>query len=87
MKIEYRKEYCDDFLCEYFRIHELVNIQDLIDEVKKLEIESNKFKYIITLDDIGQASYTSMHSIMSNDLDGGDCLSTENIDSSWLDEG
>ena len=87
MKIEFRKEYCDDFLCEYFRIHELVNIQDLIDEVKKLEIESNKFKYIITLDDIGQASYTSMHSKMSNELDGGDWFSTENIDSSWLDEG
>ncbi|MDH5325474.1 MAG: hypothetical protein OEZ58_14155 [Gammaproteobacteria bacterium] len=85
MKLEYRKPYCEDFLCEYFRIHELSNIDELISEVKKRTEESPDYKYLVTLDDIGQASYTSMHSKMYNALDGGDWIAKEKIDGSWMD--
>lgn len=85
MKLEYRKECCDDFLCDYYRIHELINVQDLVNEISKLEKDDSRFKFIITLDDIGQACYTSMHSIMSNDLDGGEWLVKEDLDESWFD--
>lgn len=87
MKLEYRNEYCEDFLCGYYRIHDLSDINELLEQVKVLSQENQGYKFIITLDDIGQASYTSMHSKMSNELDGGEWLETENIDPSWMDEG
>lgn len=85
MKLEYIKEYCGDFLCGYYRIHDLVDINDLLDEVQVLSQGSRGCKFIMTLDDIGQASYTSMHSKMSNELDGGEWLTNEDIDPSWMD--
>lgn len=85
MKLEYRKEFCEDFLCGYYRIHDLTDINELLDEVEVLSQENQCYRFIMTLDDIGQASYTSMHSKMSNELDGGEWLSTENIDPSWMD--
>lgn len=85
MKLEYRKEYCEDFLCEYYRIHELADVNELLDEIEILSQENKGYRFIITLDDIGQASYTSMHSKMSNELDDGKWLSKENIDPSWMD--
>ncbi|WP_166115155.1 hypothetical protein [Pseudoalteromonas sp. Z9A5] len=85
MKFEYKKEYCDDFLCGYYRIHDLDDINKLLDEVQVLSQENQGYRFIMTLDDMGQASYTSMHSKMSNDLDDGTWLSTENIDPSWMD--
>ena len=87
MKIEYRKPYCGDFLSEYYRVHDLKNIEELYSEINKRKLESPGFQFLITLDDIGQASYTSMHSKMSNGLDGGGWLKKENIDSSWYEEG
>lgn len=85
MNLEYRNEYCEDFLCEYYRIHDLTDINDLLDEIKSLSQESSDYRFIMTLDDIGQASYTSMHSKMSNGLYGGKWLDNENIDPSWMD--
>ncbi|UDL06506.1 hypothetical protein [Marinobacter sp. CA1] len=85
MKLEYRKNYCGEFLCGYYRIHDLVDINDILYEAQVLSQGSHGYKFIMTLDDIGQASYTSMHSKMSNELDGGEWLTSENIDPSWMD--
>ena len=85
MKLEYRNEYCEDFLCEYYRIHDLTDINELLDEIQVLSQKNQGYRFIMTLDDIGQASYTSMHSKMSNGLDGGQWLAKENIDPSWMD--
>lgn len=86
MKIEYRKPYCDDFLAEYYRIHDLSDFDELFSEVKNLESTNPEFRYLITLDDFGQASYTSMHSKMFNSLDNGEWLSEESIDESWFED-
>jgi len=85
MKFEPSNECNRGFLCEYFRIHELLDINELVASVKKLAIEHEQFKFIITLDDIAQATYTSMHSIACNSLDDGDWIAKENIDDSLMD--
>jgi hypothetical protein len=85
MKLEYRADYCEDFLCGYYRVHDLADIRELISEVQALREENPSVQFIMTLDDIGQACYTSMHAIMSYDLDEGSWLSSESIDPSWLD--
>lgn len=87
MKIEYRRPYCDDFLSEYYRIHDLKNIEMLLSYVKLKERQNPASKFMMTLDDFGQASYTSMHTKMSNDLDDGEWLSAEDIDQSWFEDG
>lgn len=85
MKLEYRNDYCEDFLCGYYRVHDLADIRELINEVQALREEDSGFQFIMTLDDIGQACYTSMHATMSYDLDEGPWLSNQSVDPSWMD--
>ncbi|TXI96574.1 MAG: hypothetical protein E6Q34_00920 [Burkholderiaceae bacterium] len=84
---DYPSEFCHDFLCRSYRIHELNSIWDLVAEIERREKENGRCKFIITLDDFGQAAYTSMHSRLSSDLDDGEWLSNEKIDETWLDGG
>lgn len=68
-----------EFLCEYFTVHNLSNIQDLIDTLENLIVKSQGFRFLITLDDINQSTYTSMHSVINYDLDGEDWIDNENL--------
>lgn len=43
-------------------------------------------RHLLTLDDLGQALYTSMHASMHHDLDGGPWLLEAGIDPSWLED-
>jgi len=85
MDFEPGKKYSAGFLCEYLRIHDLSDINELLASVKKLTVEHKQSKFIITLDNIAQATYTSMHSIARNSLDEGDWIAKENIDDSLMD--
>lgn len=58
-----------EILCDSYFIENIESFQELM-EVYNLYKQNNPEKTIIvTLDDLGQAEYTSVHSTMSNDLD------------------
>ncbi len=62
----------EDFLCDRYRLNEKQSTTDLLALLNKLELDNPGYKFLLTLDDFGQASYTSMHSKMSFDLDNTD---------------
>lgn len=59
----------EDFLCDRYRLSEKQSTEGLLELIIQLEQENPGHKFILTLDDFGQAIYTSMHSKISFDLD------------------
>lgn len=67
-------------LFDSFIIENLNSFDELIEVYQTYKQNNSDKSIILTLDDLGQAEYTSMHSVMSNDLD-----ETEGYDLSSLD--
>ncbi|ELA9072557.1 hypothetical protein QVK62_004139 [Vibrio parahaemolyticus] len=57
-------EICDEYLGTA-----ITSLSEIFDTLTKLKSEFLDHRVIVTLDDLGQAQYTSMHGIMSHDLD------------------
>lgn len=87
MKLEYKKVFSDEsFLCEYYRVHDLTDIDEFLKEIAVLIETHQDHQFIMTLDDVGQASYTSGHTISSNELECEECVLPQDIDPSCIDD-
>ena len=76
-----------EILCDSYLIENLESFEELI-EVYNLHKEMNPEKTIIvTLDNLGQAEYTSVHSTMSNDLDVIEGYDLSGIDKECFENG
>ena len=76
-----------EILCDSYLIENLESFEELI-EVYNLHKEKNPEKTIIvTLDNLGQAEYTSVHSTMSNDLDVIEGYDLSGIDKECFENG
>ena len=71
----------EDFLCSRYRLDEVPSTAQLLEQLSLLSDQYPEFRFLITLDQIGQACYTSMHSTLNFDLD-----ETEGYDLSELSE-
>lgn len=71
MKI--KKLYADqtgyEILCDEYQGTDIHSLNDIFEALSALKKESGNFSVLATLDDLGQAEYTSMHATMSLDLD------------------
>lgn len=84
MRLELDPDADRRLLSPCFRVLEPANTAALIDAYDQAPADH---RHLLTLDDLGQALYTSMHASMSHDLDGGPWLLEAGIDPSWLEEG
>lgn len=70
-----------EILFDSYLIESLVSFDELIEVYKTYKQRNPGKTIILTLDDLGQAEYTSVHSILTHDLDD-----TEGYDLSGLDK-
>ncbi len=75
------------FLCECYRASNIENAEDLLSTYVKLNKENPSFSFVYILDDIHQAQYTSMHSIIYNELDDTKGYDLSALDSSCFEDG
>jgi hypothetical protein len=69
-----------EIICDEYRGTEIESVIDIFETLTALKNEFADHSVLATLDDLGQAQYTSMHATMSHDLD-----ETEGYDLSSVD--
>ena len=67
-----------------YRLHGPISQAELL---KAYDEAPAGHQHLFTLEDIGQALYTSMHARHYHDLDSGDWLESAGIEPSWLENG
>ncbi|PMN72137.1 hypothetical protein [Enterovibrio norvegicus] len=77
----------EDFLCDRYRLSEKQSTEGLLALLVQLEHENPGYIFYLTLDDFGQATYTSMHSKMSFDLDCTDGYDLSSLPSECFEDG
>ena len=67
------------FLCDRYEVVGCESFIQLSDGIKKLEQQDVGHNFLVTLDDLGQACYTSMHTKLRHDLDSIDEIELEGL--------
>lgn len=80
MELEFESGPSEDFLCDRYRVLSLADTADFVATYRALKAAKPDCSFLLTLDDLGQACYTSMHAKQRYDLDH-----TEGHDLSTLD--
>jgi len=77
----------NEILFESFIIENLNSFDELLKVYHNYKRNNSENTIIFTLDDLGQAEYTSSHSIMSNDLDRTEGYDLSRIDKACFEDG
>lgn len=77
---------CMEILFDSFVIKNLKSFNELLELYQTYKQHNSGKTLILTLDDLGQAEYTSSHSIMSNDLDATEGYDLSNLYSTCFEE-
>jgi hypothetical protein len=76
-----------EVLFDSYIIENLTSFNELIETYKSYKQNNTGKTIILTLDDLGQAEYTSTHSILSNDLDETEGYDLSRLDKSCFEDG
>jgi len=76
-----------EIICDSFLVTDISSFQELEDLYREYNKQYNGNTVLLTLDDLGQAQYTSMHATMSQDLDDTEGYDLSNIDPRTFEEG
>jgi hypothetical protein len=83
MKIKVSQpEICDEYLGT-----EIKSLNEIFETLTELKSKFLDHTVLVTLDDLGQAQYTSMHGIMSHDLDETEGYDLSNVDPVAFEDG
>lgn len=77
----------NEILFDSFIIENLNSFNELLEVYHNYKRNNSEKTIILTLDDLGQAEYTSSHSIMSNDLDETEGYDLSGIDKACFEDG
>ena len=77
----------DVFLCDSFLATDIASFQELQDLITEYEEKYTGHTALITLDNLGQAEYTSGHATMAHDLDDTDGYDLSDIDPRAFEDG
>jgi hypothetical protein len=77
----------EEILFDSFVIENLKSFEELIEIYQTYKQNNSDKTIILTLDDLGQAEYTSGHSINSNDLDETEGYDLSELDKSCFEDG
>jgi hypothetical protein len=77
----------NEILFESFIIENLNSYDELIEIYQTYKQNNSDKTIILTLDDLGQAEYTSTHSTMSNDLDETGKYDLSTLDNACFEDG
>ncbi len=80
-------ENINERLCETLLITEFDSFEDVLNIYKKFKDNNVEKSVVITLDDLGQAEYTSGHSIHYNDLDDVEGYDLSTLEKSCFEDG
>lgn len=69
MELELVDTVSEDFLCDRYRVRSVTSSRELIETYRALKSRQPTVSFLFTLDDLGQACYTSMHAKTFYDLD------------------
>lgn len=72
MELEFVTGPSDDFLCDRYAVLSLADTPDFVASYRALKAAKPNSSFLLTLDDFGQACYTSMHAKERFALDRGD---------------
>ena len=84
MRLELNPQSDDRLIAQCYRVHGPFSTADLL---KAYDEAPTGHQHLLTLEDLGQALYTSMHASHYHDLDSGDWLLAAGIDPGWLEDG
>ncbi|MFZ6679973.1 hypothetical protein [Undibacterium sp. Tian12W] len=76
-----------EYLCEVYVADKFANQEELIQDWKELSSKFPDSHLLLTLDDLGQAQYTSMHSSGSHDLDETEGYDLSTLDAACFEDG
>ncbi len=68
MNIEFLTDDSELFLCDRYKLTEIESTEELLSFHQKLTDEHPDFSFLLTIDDVNQAAYTSMHSRLKHKL-------------------
>jgi hypothetical protein len=74
------------FLAKAQKVHNIHSESEMIETYLRLNNKSESSRFIYTLDDFGQACYTSMHSIDNFDLDKSDGYNLAGLEATSFDK-
>ncbi|MBV7563121.1 hypothetical protein [Pseudomonas sp. sia0905] len=84
MRLELDPQADNSLLGQCYRVNGPISQAELL---KAYDEAPAGHQHLFTLEDLGQALYTSMHASHYHDLDSGDWLLAAGIDPSWLQDG
>ncbi|WLQ15796.1 hypothetical protein O5O45_07705 [Hahella aquimaris] len=87
MNLEYIDTPSEDFLCDRYRITDIDSLEEILTAYRELSASHPDYRFLLTLDDLGQACYTSMHSKLSHDLDNTDGFDLSKLPSECFEDG
>ena len=76
-----------EMICDEYRGTEIKSINDIFETITVFKNEFTNHEVLATLDDLGQAQYTSMHATMSHDLDEIEGHDLSRVDSVAFEDG
>lgn len=86
MELKFLDSSNENFLCDRYKVLDCDNFNELSDAISKLEKKFPDYQFLATLDDLGQACYTSMHTKMYHDLDNTEDESLEHLPAECFEE-
>ncbi|ABC30704.1 hypothetical protein HCH_03986 [Hahella chejuensis KCTC 2396] len=87
MNLEYIDTPSEDFLCDRYHITEINSFEELLVAYRELAASHPDCRFLLTLDDLGQACYTAMHSTQSHDLDNTDDFDLSKLPPECFEDG
>jgi hypothetical protein len=89
MKIEPLKkgQSSNEIICTSFLITDYLTIEEIIDSYQQLSNQHKGNSVLLTLDDLGQAEYTSSHATMTLNLDETEGYDLSTIDAAAFEDG
>lgn len=84
MRLELDPQADDSLLGQCYRAHGPISQAELL---RAYDEAPAGHQHLFTLEDLGQALYTSMHASHYHDLDSGDWLESAGIEPGWLEDG
>lgn len=76
-----------EVLCDEYRGTEIKSLNDILDKLAEFESKYPNHVALTTLDDLGQADYTSMHATIAHDLDDIEGHDLSTVDSTAFEDG
>ncbi|MBO0590493.1 hypothetical protein I2486_03650 [Cellulophaga sp. E16_2] len=89
MKIEPLKkgQSSNEIICKSFLICDFSTIEEIIATYQQLSKQHKENSVLLTLDDLGQAKYTSSHATMNHNLDNTENYDLSSVDSAAFEDG